>query len=83
VWKHFRERFQVVKVRVLHPQISKNSRVAILRGVPEGSRLSPTLFGIFVADLMHEIKEKIPDATIMHNGGQGVSGKFFMMMKFV
>jgi len=32
---------------------------------------------------MHEIKEKIPDATIMHNGGQGVSGKFFMMMKFV
>jgi len=69
MWKHLRERFQVVKVRVLHPQISKNSSVAILRGVPEGSRLSPTLFGIFVADLIHELKEKFSNATITHNGG--------------
>jgi len=71
MWKHLRERFQVVKVRVLHPRISKISSVSILRGVPEGSRLSPTLFGIFVADLIHELKEKIPNATITprHNGG--------------
>ena len=69
MWKHLRERFQIVKVRVLHPRISKNSSVAILRGVPEGSRLSPTLFGIFVADLIHELREKFPNATITHNGG--------------
>ena len=69
MWKHLRERFQVVKVRVLHPRVSKNSSVAMLRGVPEGSRLSPTLFGIFVADLIHELQEKIPNATITHIGG--------------
>jgi len=69
--KHLTERFQIVKVRVLHPRISKNSSVAILRGVPEGSRLSPTLFGIFVADLINELKANFPNATITgtHNGG--------------
>jgi len=37
--------------------------------VPEGSRLSPNLFGIFVADLIHELKVQFPNATITHNGG--------------
>jgi len=69
MWKHLREQFQVVKVRVLHTRIPKNSSVDILRGVPEGSRLNPTLFGIFVPDLIHELKEKFPNATITHNGG--------------
>jgi len=69
MWKHPRERFQIVEVRELHPRISKNSSVAILRGVPEGSRLNPTPFGIFVEDLIHELREKIPNATITHTGG--------------
>jgi len=69
MWKHLRERFHTVKVRVLHPRIPKSSSVDILRGVPEGSRLSPTLFGIFVADLIHELKVQFPNATITHNGG--------------
>ena len=69
MWKHLREKFQIVKVRVLHQRLSNNSSVAILRGVPEDSRLSPTLFGIFVADLIHELKENFPNATITHNGG--------------
>jgi hypothetical protein len=69
MWKHLRERFHVVKVRVLHPRIPKSSSVNILRGVPEGSRLSPTLFGIFVADLIHELRAQFPNATITHNGG--------------
>jgi len=56
MWKHLRERFHSVKVRVLHPQIPKSSSVDILSGAPEGSRLSPTLFGIVVADLIYELK---------------------------
>ena len=68
MWKHLRERFQIVKVRVLHPRISKNSSVAILRKVPEDSRLSPTLFGIFVADLIHELRENFLNATIRIGG---------------
>ena len=69
MWKHLRERFHVFKVRVIHPRIPTNSSVNILRGLPEGSRLSPTLFGIFVADLIHEFRAQFPAATITHNGG--------------
>jgi len=72
MWKHLRERFHLVKVRVLHPRLPKSSSVDILRGVPEGIRLSPTLFGIFVADLIHELKVQFPNTTISYNGG--VSG---------
>jgi len=84
MWKHLRERFQVVKVRVLHPRISKSSSVAILRGVPEGSRLSPTLFGIFVADLIHELIRKnclLPLSRLMEESSG--SGEFFMLMIYV
>jgi len=69
MWKHLRERFHVVTVRVLHPRISKSSSVNILRGVSEGSRLGPTFFGIFVADLILELRVQFPIATITHNGG--------------
>jgi len=69
MWKHLRERFHVAKVRVLHPWIPKSSSVDILLGVPEGSRLSPTLFGIVLADLILELRVQFPTATTTHNGG--------------
>jgi len=69
MWKYLRERLHIVKVHVLHPRIPKSSSVDILCGVPEGSRLSPTLFGIFVADLIHKLQVQFPNATITHNGG--------------
>jgi hypothetical protein len=47
----------------------KSSSVDILHGVPGGSRLNPTLLGIFVADLIHELKVQFPNATITHNEG--------------
>jgi len=36
---------------------------------PKGSRLSPTLFGIFVADWILELRVQFPTATITHSGG--------------
>jgi len=69
MWKHLRQRFHAVNVLVLHPRIPKSSSVDILRGASEGSRLGPTLFRIFVADLIHELKVQFPNATITHNGG--------------
>jgi len=60
MWHHLRARFDKTKLGVLHPVISARHTVDILRGLPEGSRLSPTLFGIFVADLVHELRAKFP-----------------------
>ena len=53
-------------VRVLHPNISKDTYTTILRGLPEGSRLSPTLFEIVAADLIRFLRAEFPDATISH-----------------
>jgi len=69
MWKHPRKRFHVVKVRVRYPRIPKDSSVDIMWGVPEGSRLSPTLFGILVAKFKHELQAKNFNATITQNGG--------------
>jgi len=76
MWKHLRERFHTVKVRVLHPRIPKSSGVDMLWGVPEGSRLNPTLF---VADLIHELKLQFPNATITHSGQvRWIGGIFYV-----
>jgi len=64
MWQHLRARFDKIEVRVLHPGIPAHHTVNILRGLPEGSRLSPTLFGILVADLVHELRAKFPHAVI-------------------
>ena len=65
---HLRARFQSVFIRVLHPGIRESHSVEILRGLPEGSRLSPTLFGIFVADLIKTLERKFPKATASWGG---------------
>jgi len=74
MWHHLRARIDNIRLRVLHPNIQEHQTVDILRGLPEISRLSPTLFGIFVADLIHELRIKFPHAVInlapglQHNG---------------
>ena len=60
MWYHLRARFDKIKLQVLYSGISADHTVDILRGLPEGSRLSPTLFGIFVADLVLEFRAKFP-----------------------
>ena len=49
-----------VRVRVLHALIEQNDEVDIFRGLPEGSRLSPALFGICVAEIILELQAKFP-----------------------
>jgi len=72
MWHHLCNRFNRVTLRVLHPGIAPHQTVPILRGLrlPAGSRLSPTLFGLFAADLVNHLKRKFPDVTILHKGQQ-------------
>ena len=64
MWHHLRARYHAVSLRVLHPGINEIQTVHILRGLLEGSRLSPTLFGIFVADLVRELSSKFPHVVL-------------------
>jgi len=50
-----------VRIRVLNALIETSDEVDILRGLPEGSRLSPTVFGICAAELIHELRIKFPE----------------------
>ena len=67
IWHHLCTHFSRVQIRVLHPGIAPYQTVQILPGLSEGSRLSPTLFGIFAADLVNRLKGKYPEVTILHN----------------
>jgi len=60
IWHLLKENSRSVRVRVLHALIDQNDEVDILHGLPEGSRLNPTLFGIFVAELILELRAKFP-----------------------
>jgi len=74
MWHHLRARIDNIRLRVLHPYNQEHQTVDILRGLPEIILLSPTLFGIFVADLIHELQTEFPHAVInlapglQHNG---------------
>jgi len=57
-WHLLKENFRGVRVRVVHTLIDQNDEVDILPGLPEGSRLSPTLCSICVAELILELRAK-------------------------
>ena len=60
IWRLLISTYHLVQVRVLHPLLGQDRYTTILRGLPEGSRLSPTLFGIFIAELLQTLKNRIP-----------------------
>jgi hypothetical protein len=60
LWKLLRESFSKARVRVLHPLIKEHEYREILRGLPEGSKLSPTLFCVLVAELLHQLQIAFP-----------------------
>jgi len=64
MWELLKENSRKMRIRVLHPLITARNEVEVLRGLPEGSRLSPTLFAIFAADLIRELQVKFPEITM-------------------
>jgi hypothetical protein len=63
LWKILQETYRKVNIRVLHPLIPATEYTTLMRGLPEGSKLSPPLFGILVADLLVELRTKHPTAN--------------------
>jgi len=56
IWHLLKENSQKVRIRVLHALKEDGDEVDILRGSPEGSRLSPTIFEKYAAELIHELR---------------------------
>jgi len=61
IWHLLKENSQKLRIRVLGALIEEGDEVDILRGLPEGSHLSPTLFRICAAELIHELQSKFPE----------------------
>jgi hypothetical protein len=65
MWDLLKENSRKMHIRVLHhPSITAESEVNILRGLQEGSRLSPILFAIFAVDLIRDLQLQFPEITM-------------------
>ncbi len=64
MWDLLKEIPRKMRIRVLHPSITADCEVNVLRGLPEGSRLSPILFAIFAADLIRDLQLQFPEITM-------------------
>ena len=54
--------YHLVQVRVLHPLLGPTRFTPMQRGLPEGIRLSPILFGIFMSELLRQLQKDFPHA---------------------
>jgi len=61
MWNLLRENSKRVRIRVLHSLIPASSEEPIRRGLPEGNHLSTTIFGIFAAELINELRANFPN----------------------
>ena len=66
MWHQIRARLWKISVQVLHPNIGEDTYATVHQGLPEGSRLSPTLFGIGASDLIRSLRAEFPGAHITH-----------------
>jgi hypothetical protein len=66
--------YLLVQVRVLHPLLGPERYTPALRGLPERSRLSPTLFGIFMAVLLRLLQKEFPHARTYTSKGPTLLG---------
>ena len=74
MWRVLQETYRTIKISVLHPLISESEFTKILQGLPEGSKLSPPLFGIFISELFEVLKEKYPGAVTYTTSGMEWAG---------
>ena len=69
MWRLLTGTYHLVQVRVLNPLLGPDRFTPILRGLPEGSRLSPTLFGIFMSELLRQLQKDFPHACTYTSKG--------------
>ena len=56
VWQHILALHRTLKYRILHGYSEKNPYIEIFKGLTEGGRLSPLLWGLYITDLVTTIR---------------------------
>jgi len=64
LWQQLRALHLHHKVRVLHGHIPSSSFVNIEKGLPEGGRLSPLEWCLYIADLVHDLQRYFPHISL-------------------
>jgi len=52
------------KIKVLRGHIPSSSFVNIEKGLPEGGRLSPLEWCLYIADLVHDLQRYVPHISL-------------------
>jgi hypothetical protein len=64
LWQHVRALHHTLKYRILHGHAANNPYIEIFKGLTEGGRLSPLLWGLYIADLVTTIRRDFPDTAL-------------------
>ena len=62
--QHLRALHHSVKIRVLHGYNPRDKFAELLKGLTEGGRLSPLLWGLYISTLVHSLQARFPDVHI-------------------
>jgi hypothetical protein len=66
IWQHILALHRTLKYRILHGYSEDNPYIEIFKGLTEGGRLSPLLWGLYIADLVTTIRRQFPDTALPH-----------------
>jgi hypothetical protein len=55
---------RTLKYRILHGHSENNPYIEIFKGLTDGVRLSPLLWGLYIADLVTTIRREFPDTVL-------------------
>jgi hypothetical protein len=64
LWQHVFALHRTLMYRILHGNATNNPYIEIKKGLTEGGRLSPLLWGLYVADLVNTIRRDFPELAL-------------------
>ena len=64
IWQHLRALHHSIRIRVLHGHNAPTSYLNILKGLTEGGRLCPLLWGLYIADLVTTLQRSFPHISL-------------------
>ena len=64
LWKHLRTLHNNLQYRIHQTFVPPSSFINVVKGLTEGGRLSPLLWGLYISDLVRTLQQAFPHLTI-------------------